>query len=79
MKKVHPMRKNRYIITFILCWVTSAATMYFLNIIWPTGNDDSTKGLIARTFIMSIIIIIVLNVGQNKDRRRPIQEDDLEE
>lgn len=73
------MRKNRYIITFILCWVTSAATMYFLNIIWPTGNDDSTKGLIARTFIMSIIIIIVLNVGQNKDRRRPIQEDDLEE
>jgi len=60
------MKKYRFLIAFILCWLSSAVTLYFLNIIWPSNTEMSLKSLILKTFGMSIVIIVVLFSARKK-------------
>jgi len=63
------MRKYKFLIAFILCWISSIVTLFFLNFIWPTGSDMSVKGLILKTFGMSVVIVTVLFAAQNKTNK----------
>lgn len=67
--RVIVMGRYKYIIAFVLCWFTSTGTLYSLNIIWPTDGDTSIRGLITRTFGISIAITIVLVVALNKEKQ----------
>lgn len=54
------MNKYRYLVAFIACWISSAATLYLLNILWPLDDVIPVKSLVIKTFFMSIVILIIL-------------------
>ena len=60
------MKKYRFIIAFILCWLSSAITLFILNSIWPADAEMSVKSLILKTFVMSVVIISILFTIQKK-------------
>ncbi len=64
------MKKYRFLLAFVICWVTSSITLFCLDYIWQTGGEISIMSLLAKTFGMSIVIVIILFAAQTKTNKK---------
>ena len=63
------MKKYRFLFAFVLCWFASSISLFCLDYIWPSGGEMSIVNILAKTFGMSIVIVIVLLAAQNKTNK----------
>lgn len=65
------MKKYRFLLAFVLCWFASSISLYIFDLIWPTDAEISIMNILAKTFGMSIVIIIVLlSALNNKNKEK---------
>jgi hypothetical protein len=54
------MDKYKFLKAFILCWFASSISLYFFDLLWPTGTEISIVNTLTKTFGLSIVITVVL-------------------
>ncbi|RLD79687.1 MAG: hypothetical protein DRJ10_08480 [Bacteroidetes bacterium] len=62
------MKKNKFIIAFFICWLVSSITLFFLNIFWPSLENNDFINIVAKSFGMSILIIVILYLSLFKKK-----------
>lgn len=63
------MDKYKFLKAFILCWFASSISLYFLNLLWPTGTEISIVNSLTKTFGLSVVIIFVLYATLNNENK----------
>ena len=64
------MDTYKFLKAFILCWLASSISLYFFDLLWPTGTEISIVNSLTKTFGLSVVIIFVLYatlINENKE------------
>jgi hypothetical protein len=64
------MDKYKFLKAFILCWSASSISLYFFDLLWPTGTEILIVNSLTKTFGLSIVITVVLYatlINENKE------------
>ena len=63
------MDKYKFLKAFILCWFESSISLYFFDLLWPTGTEISIVNSLTKTFGLSIVITVVLYATLNNENK----------
>ena len=63
------MDKYKFLKGFILCWLASSISLYFFDLLWPTGTEISIVNSLTKTFGLSIVITVVLYATLNNENK----------
>lgn len=63
------MDKYKFLKAFILCWSASSISLYFFDLLWPTGTEISIVNNLTKTFGLSIVITVVLYATLNNENK----------
>ena len=63
------MDKYKFLKAFILCWSASSISLYFFDLLWPTGTEISIVNSLTKPFGLSIVITVVLYATLNNENK----------
>lgn len=63
------MDKYKFLKAFILCWSASSISLYFFDLLWPTGTEILIVNSLTKTFGLSIVITVVLYATLNNEQK----------